>query len=162
MYSVNHPAAEKAMEQAYASVNTLIRQTQQFTFGFLNKRVLINELLTDDNTLSHLETEFFRRGIGAISVSAGITLREFKRGLGVMATRPKVIEEKGGIKPFLQRNPVAGMRILPAVKLDNQETGMQISAETYLMAKEIMRRGCCPDEPGSRPAGVVDSPGSNA
>jgi HEAT repeats len=141
MYSANHPAAEKAMEQTYASVNTLVRQTQQFTFGFLNKRILINELLTDDNTLSHLETEFFKRGIGAISVSAGITLREFKRGLGVIATRPKVIEEKGGIRPFLQQNPVAGMRILPATKPENQDTVLQMSAESYLMAQGILGRG---------------------
>ena len=89
MYSLDHPAAEKATEQLYASLNTLIRHTQQFTFGFLNKRVLINELLTDDNTLSQLEGEFFRRGIGAITFSAGITLSEFKRGLAVACTRPK-------------------------------------------------------------------------
>jgi hypothetical protein len=80
-----------------ASMNTLVRQTQQFTLGFLNKRVLINELLTDDNSLSRLEGEFYRRGIGAITFSAGITLSEFKHGLTVVCTRPKFIEENGGI-----------------------------------------------------------------
>jgi HEAT repeat protein len=141
MYSLDHPAAEKATEQLYASLNTLIRHTQQFTFGFLNKRVLINELLTDDNTLSQLEGEFFRRGIGAITFSAGITLSEFKHGLAVACTRPKIIEEKGGIKPFLQKNPIAGMRILPAVVSEGGDTVLQMDPESYLMAQGILGTG---------------------
>jgi len=141
MYSVDHPAAEKASAQIYASLNKLVRQTRQFTFGFLNKRVLINELLTDDNTLSQLEGEFFRRGIGAITFSAGITLSEFKRGLAVLATRPKVIEEKGGIKPFLQQNPIAGMRIHPAVTPEGKDTVLQMNPESYLMAQGILGPG---------------------
>jgi hypothetical protein len=141
MYSVDHPAVEKATAQIYASLNTLVRQTQQFTFGFLNKRVLINELLTDDNSLSQLEGEFSRRGIGAITFSAGITLSEFKRGLAVLGTRPKIIEETGGIKPFLQQNPIAGMRILPAVIPEGGDTVLHMNPESYLMAQGILGPG---------------------
>jgi HEAT repeat protein len=141
MYSVDHPAAMRATAQIYASLNKLLGQTQQFTFGFLNKRVLINELLTDDNTLSQLEGEFFRRGIGAITFSAGITLGEFKRGLAVVSTRPKVIEEKGGIQPFLQQNPLAAMRILPAITPESEDTVLQMSPESYLMAQGILGPG---------------------
>ena len=141
MYSVDHPAAEKATAQIYASLNSLVRQTQQFTFGFLNKRVLINELLTDDNSLSQLEGEFFRRGIGAITFSAGITLSEFKRGLAIVSTRPKVIEEKGGIKTFLQQNPIQGMRILPAFTPEGEDTVLQMNPESYLMAQGILGPG---------------------
>jgi len=141
MYSVEHPAAERAMSQTYTSLNKLVRQTQQFTFGFLNKRVLINELLTDDPSLSTLEGEFFRRGIGAITFSAGITLNEFKRGISVVSTRAKVIEEKGGIKPFLQQNPLTGMRVLPAVVPEGEDTVLQMNPESYLMAQGILGPG---------------------
>jgi DNA-directed RNA polymerase subunit F len=141
MYSVDHPSAEKATAQIYAALNKMVRQTQQFTFGFLNKRVLINDLLTDDNTLSQLEAEFFRRGISAITFSAGITLGEFKRGLAVLSTRPKVIEEKGGIQPFLQQNPLAGMRILPTTTPESEDTVLQMSPESYLMAQGILGPG---------------------
>ena len=141
MYSVDHPAAERATAQIYASLNKLLGQTQQFTFGFLNKRVLINELLTDDNSLSQLEGEFSRRGIGAITFSAGITLSEFKRGLAVLGTRPKIIEETGGIKPFLQQNPIAGMRILPAVIPEGGDTVLHMNPESYLMAQGILGPG---------------------
>jgi len=141
MYAVDHPAAETATAQLYASMNTLVRQTQQFTFGFLNKRVLINELLTDDNSLSQLEGEFCRRGIGAITFSAGITLSEFKHGLTVVCTRPKFIKEKGGIKPFLQQNPIAGMRILPVVISEGGDTVLQMNPESYLMAQGILGPG---------------------
>ena len=138
MYSVDHPATEKATALTYASLNKLVRQTQQFTFGFLNKRVLINELLTDDGSLSQLEGEFFRRGIGAITFSAGITLNEFKHGLAVISIRPKAIEEKGGLKTYVQQNPIAGMRILPAVIPEGEDTVLQMSPESYLMAQGIL------------------------
>ncbi|MGA3326525.1 MAG: HEAT repeat domain-containing protein [Terriglobia bacterium] len=141
MYSVDHPAAERATAQIYASLNKLLGQTQQFTFGFLNKRVLINDLLTDDETLTHIEGEFFRRGIGAITFSAGITLSEFKRGLAVVATRPKVIEEKGGIQPFLQQHPLVGMRVLPAITPEGEDTVLQMNPESYLMAQGILGPG---------------------
>jgi len=141
MYSVDHPAAEKATTQTYASLSTLVKQIQQFTFGFLNKRVLINELLTDDEALSALEQEFFRRGIGAITFSAGITLSEFKRGLAVVCTRPKTIEEKGGIKAFLQQTHIEGMRILPAVVPEGGDTVLQMNPESYLLAQGILGPG---------------------
>jgi hypothetical protein len=141
MYSVDHPAVGKATAQIYELMNRMVRQTPQFTFGFLNKRVLINELLTDDNTLSQLEGELFRRGIGAITFSAGITLSEFKRGLAIVSTRPKVIEEKGGIKSFLQQNPITGMRILPAITPEGEDTVLQMNPESYLMAQGILGPG---------------------
>jgi hypothetical protein len=141
MYSIDHPATERATAQSYALLNKLLGHTQQFTFGFLNKRVLVNELLTDDNTLSQIESEFFRRGIGAITFSAGITLGEFKRGLAVVAVRPKVIEEKGGIQSFLRQNPLTGMRILPATTPDTEDTVLQMNPESYLMAQGILGPG---------------------
>jgi hypothetical protein len=141
MYSIDHPATEKATAQSYALLNKLLGYTQQFTFGFLNKRVLINDLLTDDSSLSQVESDFFRRGIGAITFSAGITLGEFKRGVAIVATRPKVIEEKGGIQGFLKQNPLTGMRILPAITPDNEDTVLQMNPESYLMAQGILGPG---------------------
>lgn len=141
MYSIDHPATDRSTAQVYAQLSKLLGQTQQFTFGFLNKRVLINELLTDDNTLSQVESEFFRRSIGALTFAAGITLGEFKHGLAVVATRPKVIEEKGGIQTFLQQNPIKGMRILPAVTHESEDTVLQMNPESYLMAQGILGPG---------------------
>ncbi len=148
MYSVDHPAAVRATSQMFDSLSKILNKTQQFTFGFLNKRVLINELLTDDASLSQLEGEFFRRGIGAITFSAGITLGEFKRGLSIVGTRPKVIEEKGGIEPFLQQNPLVGMRVLPAITPEGEDTVLQMNPESYLMAQGILGPGKAGGGPG--------------
>ncbi len=148
MYSVDHPAAARAASQMYDSLTKILSKAQQFTFGFLNKRVLINELLTDDGSLAQLESEFFRRGIGAITFSAGITLAEFKRGLAIVGTRPKVIEEKGGIQPFLQQNPLVGMRVLPAITPEGEDTVLQMNPESYLMAQGILGPGKAGGGPG--------------
>jgi hypothetical protein len=141
LYSMNHPAAEKVTAEIYASFNKLVKQTQQFTFGFLNKRVLLNELLTDDDSLSSLQAEFYRRGIGAVTICAGITLDEFRRGLAILCTRPKLIEERGGIKSFLQQNRIEGMRILPAVMPETGDTVLQMDPESYLLAQESLGTG---------------------
>ncbi len=148
MYSVEHPAAARATEQMFDSLNKILSKAQQFTFGFLNKRVLINELLTDDTGLSQLESEFFRRGIGAITFSAGITLAEFKRGLAIVGSRPKIIEEKGGIELFLRQHPLVGMRVLPAITPEGEDTVLQMNPESYLMAQGILGPGKAGGGPG--------------
>ncbi len=148
MYSIEHPAAVRATEQMYESLNKILSKAQQFTFGFLNKRILINELLTDDASLFQLEGEFFRRGIGAITFSAGITLAEFKRGLAIVGTRPRLIEEKGGIEPFLRQHPLVGMRVLPAITPQGEDTVLQMNPESYLMAQGILGPGKAGGGPG--------------
>jgi len=138
MYSVEHPAAERTLHQAYDCLNNLVKQVQQFTFGYLNRRVLVNNILTQDIALGQLEIEFAKRGIAAISFTAGINVRDFKRALGLLATKPSVIEARGGIKPFLEQNPIEGVRVLPARKLADEDKELGMDAESYLIAEGLM------------------------
>lgn len=138
MYSLEHPAAERALQQAFASLNNLVKQTQQFTFGFANHRVLLNNLLTDDSSLEHVDSEFERRDIAAVTFAVGITLREFKRTLALMATKPQVIAEKGGIQPFIDLNPIEGVRIRPVKKTEGEDTVVGMDAESFWMAQEFL------------------------
>src|SRR5262249_23934600 len=116
MYSPDHNAAEGPLRQIFSSLEAMLTQNKEFTFGFLNRRVLINNLMTFDPSLAPLETEFLKRGIAAVNFSAGIILQDFKRGLALLITKPEVIEEKGGIKAFLKANPIKKMTILAAQK----------------------------------------------
>jgi len=60
LYTPTHSAAEAPLQQIYASLDSILKQTRQFTFGFLNQRVLLNNILTLDNSLASLETEFLQ------------------------------------------------------------------------------------------------------
>jgi len=62
---------------------------------------MLNSSLISQNALTHLEVAFSKREIGAISFQTGVTLKDFKRALAVLGTRPTVIAERGGIKKFL-------------------------------------------------------------
>jgi len=140
MYSVDHPAAGKAIQQSYDLLTELLKLGGQFNFGFVNDRLLLNSSLISQNALTHLQVAFSKREIGAVSFQAGVTLKDFKRALAVLATRPNVIAERGGTQKFLAENPIAGIRVMPAAKRENEgdtiEIGMDI--ESYLTAQAIL------------------------
>ena len=138
MYTPDHPAAEKALQQTFSLLNNLVKQMPQFTFGFLNQRVLINNILTEDVALGQLEVEFGKRGIATVTFSTGTSLRDFKRALSLLATKPKLIEEKGGIKKFVEHNVIPGVRVLPARTLAGEDKMLAMDAESYLMAEGIL------------------------
>lgn len=138
MYSVDHPAVEKVLQDSYASLNSLVKQTREFTLGFMNNRVLLNNVLTDDDRLAQLEAEFTKRGIAGVTFEAGISFRDFKRGLALLATTPKAIEEKGGIRPFLEKYTVVGFRVTPAVKPEAGDTLVTMDPTSYLMAEGLL------------------------
>lgn len=138
--SVDHSAAEMAAQQAYASLHPLLKQTREFTLGFMNKRLLLNNILTGDNPLAALEAEFTKRGIATVTFEAGLTLREFKQGLSLLCTASKTLEKLGGIKPLLEHNPLPRMRIVPAVKRlgEGGDTVLALASESYLLAQGIL------------------------
>jgi hypothetical protein len=140
MYSVDHPAAGRSIQQVYDLLQPLLKQGAEFTFGFVNRLVLLNRSLVSHSGLAHLEAEFSKREIGAISFQAGVALRDFKRAAALLTTKPSVIAEHGGIKSFLAGNPVESIRIIPSAKRENQgdtiEMGMDV--ESYLTAQAIL------------------------
>jgi len=136
MYSVDHPAAGKALQQAYDTLNTLLQSSPQFTFGYTDHRILLNDLLTDDPILVQLESEFTRRGIAAITFLGGISLAEFKQALTILATRSRDIEAKGGITPYLAEHPLSRARVVPAKKQEDGDTQLDTDAESYLLGEK--------------------------
>ena len=143
MYSVDHPAAGRSMQQTWDLLLPLLKQEGQFRFGFMNERVLLNKTLVSHTNLTHLEVEFSKREIATITFQAGVTLKDFKRALALLTTRPMVIAERGGIKKFLAGILIDGVRITPAEKPkeegDTIDVGMDI--ESYLTAQAILNPG---------------------
>ncbi len=140
MYSVDHPAAGRSMQQSWDLLVPLLKQGKQFTFGFMNQRVLLNSSLVSQTNLTHLEVEFTKREIAAITFGAGLTLKDFKRALALLTTRALVIAERGGIKKFLAANPMEGVRVAVAPKPkdegDTIDVGMDM--ESFFTAQAIL------------------------
>ena len=131
------------MQQTWDLLLPLLKQEGQFRFGFMNERVLLNKTLVSHTNLTHLEVEFSKREIATITFQAGVTLKDFKRALALLTTRPMVIAERGGIKKFLAGILIDGVRITPAEKPkeegDTIDVGMDI--ESYLTAQAILNPG---------------------
>lgn len=138
MYSVEHPAAARVVEQAYAHLAALLQTMPQFTFGFLNNRLLLHDLLTDEPSLRPMEADFTRRGIAAVTFQSGIGLPDFKQVLTVLAAKPKVVEEAGGIEAFLAVHPLRGARIVVLKKPEEGDTVLGMDTEAYLATGETL------------------------
>ena len=128
------------MQQSWDLLAPLLKQGRQFTFGFMNQRVLLNSSLVTQTNLTHLEVEFTKREIAAITFQAGVSLKDYKRALALLTTRAMVIAERGGIKKFLAANPIEGVRITPAAKPKEEgdmiEVGMDM--ESFLTAQALL------------------------
>ncbi len=141
VFSVDHPSAVSPTQNSFDTLNALVKQSREFTFGFVDTRVMLNNILTSEPGLRPLENEFLKRGIGAVKFKAGMTLAAYKQLIAILCTSPRIIEAVGGTRAFLDQNPLENARILPAGKnqarTESGDTILESDAESYLASKEL-------------------------
>ena len=141
MFSPSHAAVNTPLQHSYDQLNEIVKQLRQFTIGFVDQRVMVNNILTSEPALKTLENEFLKRGIGAVTFEAGLTVANYRRVITVMAVSPKSLEEQGGLHPYLVQNPVEFARIIPAAKnqqrSESGDTVLDTDSESYLMQKAL-------------------------
>src|SRR5215470_17064540 len=116
VFTIEHKSAERPIQQSFLLLNNLLREAGQFTLGFVDNQVMLNNLLTTDPSLRHLETEFLKRGVAAITFEPGLTVARYTKVVQVLSTHVDKIEASGGFMVFLEQHEVEGVRILPAAK----------------------------------------------
>ncbi len=138
MYSADHPSAVHTAQQAFDLLNTLLKEGGPFTLGFVDSQVVLNNLLTKEPNLGKLESEFLKRGIAAVTFEPGLTFARFKRGIMVLVVRVSVLEAVGGLRQFLEQNPVEGVRVLPAQKKEEAgDTLLDTDSESYIVSRQM-------------------------
>ena len=141
MFTVEHKSVHRPIEQSFQYLNHLLKETGQFTFGFIDNQVMLNNLLTSDTSLRQLETEFLKRGIAAVTFEPGLTLGRYKKVISLLAAPSKTIEDAGGILAFLDQNEIEGARILPAArnqkKDEHGDTIIETDSESYILSKQM-------------------------
>src|SRR5436305_2990112 len=141
MFTVDHKSVERPIQQSFEMLNSLLKEVGQFTFGFVDNQVMLNNLLTTDLSLRHLETEFLKRGITAVTFEPGLTLGRYRKVISLLAASAKSIEEAGGTLNFLDKNEIEGARILPASKNQKKDeqgdTIIDTDSEAYILSKQM-------------------------
>jgi len=103
--------------------------------------MLLNNILTVEESLKPLENEFLKRGIGAVTFDAGITLTAFREAIACIGANLRVIEEHGGLLPFLEQRKLEFVRIFPASKTEKRneegDTILEMGSEEYLISKAL-------------------------
>lgn len=141
MFSADHKSASGLLQRTYELLNPLIKQTRSLTIGFIDQRVLLNNILTAEESLKPLENEFLKRGIGAVTFDAGITLAAFRAAIAAIAANPKAIQDCGGLLPFLEGRQLEFVRVFPASKTEARDeegdTVLEMGSEEYLISKAL-------------------------
>jgi hypothetical protein len=141
IFTVDHRSVERPIQQSFEFLNHLLKDAGQFTFGFVDNQVMLNNLLTTDASLRQLETEFLKRGIAAVTFEPGLTLGRYKRVVNLLSASTKVIENAGGLLVFLDQNEIEGARILPAArnqkKDEHGDTIIETDSESYILSKQM-------------------------
>src|SRR5438445_13306345 len=77
--TVEHKRVERPIQQSFQLLNHLLKEAGQFTFGFVEDQIMFNNLLTTEASLRHLEIEFLKRGVPAVTFEPGLTLCRYKK-----------------------------------------------------------------------------------
>jgi HEAT repeat protein len=129
------------LQRSYDLLNPLVKQSRHLTLGFVDQRILLNNILTAEDSLKPLENEFLKRGIGAITFEAGITLAAYRNAISAVSANTKLIEENGGLLPFLEERQLEFVRIFPATKTETRnedgDTVLEMGSEEYLISKAL-------------------------
>jgi HEAT repeat protein len=153
MFTITHKSVERPLQQSFEFLNALLKESGQFTFGFIDNQIILNNLLTSDSSLDHLQTEFLKRGIAAVTFEPGLTMGRYKKVISLLSISTKEIDDAGGTLSFLDRNQIEGARILPAAKNQKKDeegdTIIDTDSEAYILSKQMA------EEQGSRD--ILDS-----
>lgn len=145
MFSPDHPSLERPLEQSFNLLNEILKQTGQFTLGFVDNQVLINSVLTTEPALAQLEKEFLKRGIAAFTFEPGLTLARYRKIISLLSAPATVIEQAGGIREYLEINELQGGRIVAASrnqkKTDSGDTLIESDSEAYIISKQLAEEG---------------------
>jgi HEAT repeat protein len=148
MFTVQHKSVERPIQQSFELLNTLLKEVGQFTFGFVDNQIILNNLLTTDPSLNHLQTEFLKRGFAAVTFEPGLTMGRYKKVVSLLAVATREIDDAGGTLSFIDHNEVEGARILPAARNQKKDaegdTIIETDSEAYIMSKQMA------EEQGSR------------
>lgn len=142
VFTIEHRSCDRPIQQSFLLLNNMIKEVGQFTCGFVDNQILLNNLLTTtDTSLKNLETEFLKRGIAAITFEPGLTLTRYKKVIHVLAAPTASIDAAGGFLAFLDRNEIDGVRILPAAKNQKKnesgDTILETDSEAYILSKQM-------------------------
>ena len=139
MLSPDHSVAAGPILESYNQLNAILKEKHEFTFGFVEGRILVDTILTTARGLNQLEEDFLKRGVSALRFHAGLPLARYKAALAVLATPLRKIEATGGTTPFLARNQIEGVRIFPASKTQRRTEGgdtvLEMDSEAFLRAQ---------------------------
>jgi len=115
LYSEKHPAAQLAVRNLFGRLDPILSSEPILTLGLVEGKMIMNDCPLDDRKsgVADLRSECQRLRIEGLTFEQGVSEEEMSSFFTVMATPPKVLEEKGGFRKAFEE---AGFR---HIRLEN-------------------------------------------
>ena len=140
VFPPEHKSSDRPIQQSFQYLKNLMKDVGQFTFGFVDNQLMLNNILTPDTTLRALEVEFSKHGIAAVTFEAGLTLARYKKFVYVVAAPSEAVEAAGGFLAFLEQNAIDGLHFVPSKRQHKNKEGDTIidtDSESYILSRQM-------------------------
>jgi HEAT repeat protein len=113
IYPPQHPMISRSLKRTYQELRDYLGQEKELTIGVIGNRLVVRDspLEERDKSLVKFITDLNSRKIQSITFLRGLKIEELQALLQALATKPDILEKKGGAAKALLKPGISHLRI---------------------------------------------------
>jgi len=113
IYPAEHPIIARSLKRSYQELKDYLEKGGDLTISIIENKLVVEELPLEekDKTLMKFIPDLNSRKIQSITFLKGLKIEEFQALLQVLATKPDILEKKGGAAKALLKPGISHLRI---------------------------------------------------
>lgn len=113
IYPAKHPMISRSLKVSYQELRDYLEKEKDLTISVVENRLVVEDLPLDerDKTFMKFLLDLNNRKIQSITFLKGLEKEEFQALLQVLATKPDILEKKGGAAKALLKPGIGHLRV---------------------------------------------------
>ncbi len=144
IYPAKHPIIARSLKKSYQELKDYLEREGDLTISIIENKLVVEELLLEekDKTLMKFIPDLNSRKIQSITFLKGLKIEEFQALLQVLATKPDILEKKGGAAKMLLKPGISHLRMneVHYEKVAKGEKVLRIEEGADLIIQYLLRK----------------------
>lgn len=113
IYPAKHPMIARSLKASYQELRDYLKKERDLTISVVENKLVVEDLSLEerDKTFIKFNFDLSSRKIQSITFLRGLEMEEFQALLQVLATKPDILEKKGGATKALLQPGISHLRI---------------------------------------------------
>ncbi len=113
IYPAKHPMIARSLKASYQELRDYLKKERDLTISVVENKLVVEDLPLEerDKTFIKFNSDLSSRKIQSITFLRGLEMEEFQALLQVLATKPDILEKKGGATKALLQPGISHLRI---------------------------------------------------